>query len=132
VFREIGESDPALSLAFVSSREMQALNNRYLQRNYATDVLSFAYDEKVLDGRNLLGEIIIAPEVFTRNAHQIRIHPEKELKKLLIHGILHLLGYDHEIDEGRMQHLQANLMRRKFFKEAPTILYIQEQYRIRN
>jgi probable rRNA maturation factor len=122
VFREIGESDPALSLAFVNSREMQALNNRYLRRNYATDVLSFDYNEKTMDGRNFLGEIIIAPEVSACNAHQFGVHPDKELKKLLIHGILHLLGYDHEIDKGRMQHLQANLVRRTFFKESAPIL----------
>jgi probable rRNA maturation factor len=131
VFREIGESDPALSLAFVNSKEMQALNNRYLQKNYATDVLSFAYGEKTIDERTFLGEIIIAPEVSFRNARQFRVHPEKELKKLLIHGILHLLGYDHQIDEGRMERLQTNLMRRTFFKEAPLILYIQDLYRIR-
>ena len=110
MFREIGESDPALSLVFVNSREMQALNNRYLHRNYSTDVLSFDYNEKTIDGRNFLGEIIIAPEVSACNAHQFGVHPDKELKKLLIHGILHLLGYDHERDRGEMMRLQRRLL----------------------
>ena len=56
-----------------------------------------------------------------RNASKFRIHPEKEFKKLLIHGILHLLGYDHEADKGRMLRLQRNLVRRKFYKEASPI-----------
>jgi probable rRNA maturation factor len=60
--------------------------------------------------------------VSSRNAAKFCIHPDKELKKLLIHGILHLLGFDHETDNGKMRKIQERLVRRIFFRKALPIL----------
>ena len=100
---------------------MRSLNCRYLKRDYATDVLSFSYGSVKMDGIPFLGEIIIAPEIAADQAVRFRISPEKELKKLLVHGILHLLGYDHETDRGQMNRFQRRLQRRKFFQSAPAL-----------
>ena len=74
------------------------------------------------DGEPLIGEIVIAPHVSIRNAVQYRNQPENEIRKLLIHGILHLLGYDHEKDDGTMLRMQRRLTRRIFFKKGEPVL----------
>lgn len=114
--------DLALSIVFVSNREMRSINYRFLKRNYATDVLSFSYGKLMMEGVPFLGEIVIAPEVAVNQAFQNRASPEKELRKLLVHGILHLLGYDHETDQGQMNRIQTRLLRRKFFLNAPSLM----------
>jgi probable rRNA maturation factor len=111
-----------MDIVFVADREMRELNNRYLRRDYATDVLSFAYEGETVDGSPFLGEIVIAPDAAVRNAAQYGIKPEREIKKLMVHGILHLAGYDHETDDGIMQRTQAKLLRRRFFRQAPAVL----------
>jgi probable rRNA maturation factor len=69
-----------------------------------------------------LGEILIAPEVAVSQAVRYAVSAEKELRKLLVHGILHILGYDHETDKGQMEQLQAKLLRRKLFSNPPSLL----------
>jgi probable rRNA maturation factor len=69
-----------------------------------------------------LGDIVISPEVAACNAERWRTSSEKEVRKLLVHGILHLLGYDHETDAGKMERLQARLLRRKYFVDAAPVL----------
>ncbi len=88
------------------------MNRRFLRRDYATDVLSFGYGKQMVEGRPFLGEVVIAPEVAWRQAFRWHNRPEREFRRLLVHGILHLLGYDHETDSGRMNRLQRKLMRR--------------------
>ena len=80
-----------LSLAFVKKEEIKKLNKKFRKKNKATDVLSFELNE----GNNL-GEIIICPEVVKENAKKYGVTAKKEMMKVFIHGILHLLGYDHE------------------------------------
>jgi probable rRNA maturation factor len=121
MLQSMGKPSQALSVAFVTAREMRSLNNRYLQRNYATDVLSFSYGKVKVESMPFLGEIIIAPEVAVNDATHIGVSPEGELKRILIHGILHLLGYDHETDQGQMNRLQRRLLRRKFSADAPSL-----------
>ncbi len=111
----------AMSVVFVGAREMRSLNRQYRQKDYATDVLSFSYEEAVMDGAPFLGEIVIAPEVALAQAVRFGSRPEKELRRLLVHGVLHLLGYDHETDHGQMNRLQTKLLRRKFFANAPLL-----------
>jgi probable rRNA maturation factor len=101
---------------------MRLINRQYRGKDYATDVLSFPYDEMDTEGRPFIGEVLIAPEVATHQAIRYRVTPEKEIRKLLVHGILHLLGYDHETDNGQMNRMQARLMRRKFFLNSPRAL----------
>jgi probable rRNA maturation factor len=111
----------AVSIVFVGARMMRALNSRYRKKDYPTDVLSFSYGDMKIDRIPFLGEIVISPEIAVRQAIRWGVCPEKELRKLLAHGILHLLGYDHETDRGQMNRIQTNLLRRKFFMDAPSI-----------
>jgi probable rRNA maturation factor len=93
-----GEGLPAaeLSVSFVTPAEMEELHVRYLGEPGPTDVLSFPLDEGV-DGIRLLGDVVICPEVATVNVDGGAAHAvDDELRLLLVHGILHLLGHDHE------------------------------------
>ena len=83
-----------LSLAFVGKEEIAKLNKKFRKKNKPTDVLSFD-----LKREGYLGEIIICPEVVKENAKKDGTTMKKEMMKVFIHGILHLLGYDHEKTE---------------------------------
>ena len=109
----------SLSVVFVNARTMRELNDRYRQKDYATDVLSFCYGSTMLERRPFLGEIVIAPEVAVNQAIRRGASLERELRTLLVHGILHLLGFDHETDKGNMNRLQGRLTRRRSFTEPP-------------
>lgn len=113
--RALGAPRCRLTVVFVSARRMRELNGRYLGRDYPTDVLSFGYQGEIVDASLFLGEIVIAPEVAWRQARRWRTLPEREMRRLLVHGILHLLGYDHEIDAGEMNRMQQRLLRRSAF-----------------
>jgi probable rRNA maturation factor len=78
-----------------------------------------------MDGLPFLGEIVIAPEIAVKQAMEHRTPFEREMRKLLLHGILHLLGYDHESDRGLMNQIQTKLMRRKFFIDGPTLMELK-------
>ena len=97
------------------------LNRLHRGKDYATDVLSFSYEGERDDGLMFLGEIVIAPEVACENARRWNSLPERETRKLLVHGILHLLGYDHEADRGEMNRLQERLLRRRLLPVAERI-----------
>ena len=113
VLLALGVPQRPLTVVFVNPRRMRALNRKYLGRDYATDVLSFSYPGEVAEGRFILGEIVIAPEVAWDQARRLKVAPERELRRLLVHGLLHLAGYDHETDQGAMLRLQRRLMRRR-------------------
>jgi probable rRNA maturation factor len=93
-----GQAAAELSISFVDEAEIAALHQRYLHEPGPTDVLSFPQEGSDGDGSRLLGDVVIAPAVAERNNPS---DPEAELRLLLVHGILHLLGYDHERDEER-------------------------------
>ena len=88
-----GLLDVELSVSFVEEPEIEDLHVRYMDEPGSTDVLSFPLDDVDEGGTRLLGDVVIAPAVATRNNPS---DPEAELRLLLVHGILHLLGYDHE------------------------------------
>ena len=90
-----GLVDVELSVSFVDEAEIEDLHVRYMNEPGATDVLSFALGEVDEHGVRLLGDVVIAPAVAGRNNPG---DPPAELRLLLVHGILHLLGYDHERD----------------------------------
>lgn len=109
VLKEEGVEGESLSVAFVGAEKMRELNKKYRRKDKATDVLSFQYSEKLkvksekqqLKSQNFtkdsfLGEIVICPEVVKKNAKKSGLDYNKELTRVLIHGILHILGYDHE------------------------------------
>ena len=90
-----GQVDVELSVSFVDEAEIEDLHVRYMDEPGPTDVLSFPLDDVDEDGVRLLGDVVIAPAVAARNNPE---DPVAELRLLLVHGILHLLGYDHEAD----------------------------------
>lgn len=118
----LGRPVDVVSIAFVGRTAMRGINRRYRGRNYATDVLSFGYAGESEDGFPLLGEIVISPEVAAAQASRWRTPVEREIRKLLVHGLLHLLGYDHEADEGEMIRLQRAVLRRKPAVGPPFLL----------
>lgn len=98
-------------VALVSDRRSAALNRRYRGRPYPTDVLSFAAGRSPR-GNGFLGDVVISAETARRQARRYRHSLEEELKLLMLHGVLHLLGYDHETDGGRMKRREHSLRRR--------------------
>ncbi len=95
VLKSEKRGDFYLSIVFVGLVRMKRLNKKYLNRDYPTDVLAFSHQDKILKN-NILGEIIICPHTVKKNAKEFNSSFKKELARVLIHGILHLLGYDHE------------------------------------
>ena len=128
-----------VSIAIVSDRRMRTLNRVYRGMDAVTDVLSFAPEKPAPDARRgkrksfsdsrlptpgsrrlLLGEIVIAEGVAARQAREARHPLGTELRVLALHGLLHLLGYDHEVDDGRMARVEARLRRKAGLPESLT------------
>jgi probable rRNA maturation factor len=95
-----GRGDAELSVSFVGEEEMSDLHLRYLGEEGPTDVLSFGLDPE--DGEPL-GDVVICPAHAARNAAEAGGDAEAELRLVLVHGILHLLGYDHVDDDDRAE-----------------------------
>jgi probable rRNA maturation factor len=94
-----GMADAELSISLVTVEEIAELHERYLHEAGPTDVLSFPLDDEVgEDGLRQLGDVVIAPAIAARNNPD---DPAAELRLLLVHGILHLLGHDHMDDADR-------------------------------
>jgi rRNA maturation RNase YbeY len=85
-----------LSIALIGNVEMQRLNAQYRNKNYPTDVLSFPAEVSSPGGVHLLGDVIISVDKARQQANERERTLEQELVTLLIHGVLHLLGFDHE------------------------------------
>ena len=85
-----------VTVALISDTRMRTLNRAFRGHDYATDVLSFPADTSVF-----LGDIAIAAGVARRQAHEAGHSVATELRVLALHGLLHLLGYDHDRDDGR-------------------------------
>lgn len=101
-----------LSIALVSDRRMRALNRQFRGKDSVTDVLSFPSDPSTslrASERKFLGDVVIAAGVAKRQAKAAGHSVAVELKVLSLHGLLHLVGYDHESDGGRMARAEARL-----------------------
>jgi len=88
-----------LSVLFCGDKKIKELNHQYRNKNEATDILSFSLGETVQSGKNkiyLPGDIIISLDTLSENAKKFKISEDEELRRLLIHGILHLGGMDHK------------------------------------
>jgi probable rRNA maturation factor len=96
-----------VTVAILSDAAMRKLNARFRQADYATDVLSFPSDES-----GVLGDIAIARGVAARQALRLGHSERVELRILALHGLLHLLGYDHESDTGEMARVEERLRRK--------------------
>lgn len=105
------ERDVEISLSYVDEDEMHELNRQWRDIDRTTDVLSFecdsAFDEDIpLDEVLELGDIILAPEVISRQAPGFGNDPADECRLMLVHGLLHLLGYDH-IEDDEAEEMEA-------------------------
>ena len=114
--KELGlHPDCELTLAFISDSEMEDLHEKWMNLPGTTDVMSFPMDElKPNDPEpGILGDIVISPVVARAQAERAGHSFEHEVKILAAHGLLHLLGYDHqELEEERVMFaLQENLVR---------------------
>ncbi len=94
-----------LSIMFCGDSYCKKINREFLKRNGLTDVISFPLNEK-----NYLGDVLINLKQVERQAKRMAITVNEELKRILIHGILHLAGYDHEKDNGEMEEFQEKLV----------------------
>jgi len=108
VLREVGHANSELSIAIVSDDEIAALNFEHRGKRSATDVLSFSLVEgEYSDQRGaLLGDVVIGIETAARQARAAHRGLDEEVARLLIHGILHLLGWDHE-DSAEAKRMRA-------------------------
>ena len=106
-----------VSIAVVSDRRMRALNRQFRGKDTTTDVLSFPATH--MPGfSTFLGDIVIAISVATRQAREAGHSVSTELKILALHGLLHLLGYDHDTDDGKMARAEARLRKKAGLREG--------------
>ena len=103
-------SDRDIELILTDDIQIQALNRRYRGHDRATDVLSFPIEGNLIT--QPLGSIVISLNHVYKNANEYGHLPKEELALLFIHGMLHILGYDHEKDDGQMREIEAKLIRR--------------------
>ncbi|HXH67986.1 MAG TPA: rRNA maturation RNase YbeY [Candidatus Limnocylindrales bacterium] len=120
---EIGLGPESVAVRLVGEGEMARLNERYRKKKGPTDVLSFpaaedtgkpgTLNQQVRKARGkFLGDVAISPRVARRNAKALARELPEELKVLILHGLLHLLGYDHETDRGEMERIEVRLRRK--------------------
>ena len=113
VLRAERVGDAVLSVAFVGRRRIRTLSRRYLRRDHETDVIAFT-----LSGAPgvVVGDVYVAPEVAARAARRYGVPLREEVLRLVVHGVLHVLGYDHPEGASRtlgpMWAVQERLLRR--------------------
>lgn len=109
---ELAPEASSFAVRFTSDRDMRRLNSRFRGKDSTTDVLSFP-GEVVGRGRPLhLGDVVISVPTARRQAVARGHAVERELRLLMLHGVLHCLGHDHETDDGTMERLERRLRRR--------------------
>ena len=98
-----GKRGGQITIRFVDSEEGQSLNSDYRGKDYATNVLSFPYETKPV----VAGDLVICPAVVEREAAEQRKTLEAHYAHLIVHGVLHLQGYDHETGDEDAQQMEA-------------------------
>jgi probable rRNA maturation factor len=103
-----------VTVAFVSDRAMRELNRMWRGKRATTDVLSFPAEQAEFEeaAGSTLGDIVISIEQAARQAKEHGLSFENEIAQLIVHGLLHLSGYDHETDHGEMNRLELRLRKR--------------------
>ena len=103
-----------VTVAFVSDRAMSKLNRLWRRKHGITDVLSFpaVQDEfEKIEGSSL-GDVVISVEQAVRQAKENNLSPDQEIAQLILHGLIHLCGYDHSTDNGEMDRLEIRLRKK--------------------
>lgn len=101
------------TVAFVSDSQMRKLNRDFRGKDSTTDVLSFPFFGTETPGRrDFLGDVAISIEQAKRQARANKLKLADEIKQLMLHGVLHLCGYDHETDHGEMNRLELRLRKK--------------------
>ena len=108
LLRLLDEAEAEVCIALVGDTKMRRLNRTYRNKDRTTDVLAFAYREAGFGVAPLLGDVVISVPTARRQAKACSHSLDAELLRLLIHGVLHLVGYDHE-----QSRQQARRMERK-------------------
>ena len=103
----IGKHESSATIAFVSDKRIRELNRQFRGVDKATDVLSFPEDDP-----DSLGDVAISLETAARQAKDNSLSLDNEIAQLILHGLLHLSGYDHETDNGKMNRLELKLRRK--------------------
>ena len=107
-----------LEINFISGEDIHAINKSYLKHDYTTDIITFNYSDSL---QQIDGEIFISIDDALSNSKKFKVTLSDELVRLVIHGILHLLGYDHETDSGEMNRLQKSLQRRRIYLNSAPV-----------
>ena len=103
---------PAVTVLFTGDEEIHTLNRTFRHKDKPTDVLSFPAGGDGPPGEEELGDLVISVETAARQARRRRRDVGHEVRVLLIHGTLHLLGFDHEVDAGEMEALEKVIRKR--------------------
>lgn len=103
----IGKNESSATIAFVSDKRIRELNRQFRGIDKATDVLSFPAEEE-----SNLGDVAVSIETAAVQAKENGLSFENEISQLILHGLLHLSGYDHETDNGEMNRLELRLRRK--------------------
>ena len=117
LLKELGFNDSEISVLLVDDDQIREINKNYLQRDRPTNVISFAMTEGAFGDVHpeILGDIILSVETAARDAMACNIDFMDEVEFLLIHGLLHLLGYNHENGDSREAEKMKKLERELFF-----------------
>ncbi|HXC31414.1 MAG TPA: rRNA maturation RNase YbeY [Verrucomicrobiae bacterium] len=111
--RELGFAPESVTIELISDAAMARLNAAYRKKNGPTDVLSFpANGARPARGAEYVGDIAISPETARRNARRFSRPLPLEMRVLILHGMIHLAGFDHEADHGEMDRLERRLRKR--------------------
>jgi probable rRNA maturation factor len=103
-----------VTLVFVSDRSMRELNRQWRDKKETTDVLSFPAGKDEFDNPNgsVLGDVVISVEQAARQAKENGLTFDQEIGQLILHGLLHLCGHDHDTDAGEMNRLELRLRKK--------------------
>jgi probable rRNA maturation factor len=113
VQRELGFASESVTIQLISDAAMARLNETYRKKQGPTDVLSFPADgNRPSPNAEYVGDIAISPETARRNARRFARTLPAEMRILILHGMIHLAGFDHETDHGEMDRFERRLRKR--------------------
>jgi len=110
----IDSSKQTATIVFVSDAAIRKLNRQFRGKDQATDVLSFPHEAEAFEAENQshLGEVVISVQRAVAQAKENGLTFSNEVEQLILHGLLHLCGYDHETDDGEMNRLELKLRKK--------------------